>query len=94
MNQAAGYMEAETQEPENDENNKDCPKHSHSLWMVLAHEKYKRSQAPTRTHHCLLVGSNGLSLCFSDRMEEPVGRGWHGYFAFENAARGDITAVD
>jgi hypothetical protein len=31
MNQGAADMEAETQEPQNEENDKDCPEHNYSL---------------------------------------------------------------
>ena len=37
MNQAACHMEAESQEPENQQNGKDCPEHiGPSLFEVLA----------------------------------------------------------
>jgi hypothetical protein len=34
MNQAAGDMKAETQEPENENDDKDCPKHCCSLYCI------------------------------------------------------------
>jgi hypothetical protein len=50
VNQGAGYMEAETQKPENQKNYEDCPEHSHSLAAPRAHESRKtlmrNSQAP------------------------------------------------
>jgi hypothetical protein len=50
VNQGAGYMEAETQKPENQKNYEDCPEHSYSLAAPRAHESRKtlmrNSQAP------------------------------------------------
>jgi hypothetical protein len=36
MNQTAGYMEAETQKPQHQDNDKDCPKHMHSIFVAGA----------------------------------------------------------
>jgi hypothetical protein len=36
VNQAAGDMEAETQQPENEKDDKDCPKHCCSFCVVGA----------------------------------------------------------
>jgi hypothetical protein len=50
VNESAGHMEAETEEPENQKNHKDCPEHNYSLAAPRAHESRKTlmrdSQAP------------------------------------------------
>jgi hypothetical protein len=46
VNQAAGNMEAEAQEPENQKNHKDCPKHSYSFAALRAHENCKALRRP------------------------------------------------
>jgi hypothetical protein len=46
VNQATGNMEAETQEPQNENDYKDCPKHSYSFTVLRAHGNCKLTQAP------------------------------------------------
>ena len=46
MNQAAGNMHAKTQQPQYENDHKDCPEHCYSFAAVRAHENCKPSQAP------------------------------------------------
>jgi hypothetical protein len=50
MNQATGYVEAKAQNPQHENNDKDCPKHSQFL-SLQAHKKNQPSCMPTRLWH-------------------------------------------
>jgi hypothetical protein len=54
VNQAAGYMEAETQQPQNQENYENCPKHGCALSAPQAPGIQSSSQAPTGISERLL----------------------------------------
>jgi hypothetical protein len=50
MNEAAGNVKAESQEPQNQKNYKNRPKHKSSFVALRAHESFFLSQAPASNH--------------------------------------------
>jgi len=94
MNQAAGNMKAETQQPEDHENRENCPKHFFLFLRIVAPRGVNIPGEPQCTYNGRLVARNRLCLCLPDCIQERMGRGRRGNLAEQKPAGGDVRAID
>jgi hypothetical protein len=93
VNQAAGDVEAETQEPQDQNDYKNCPEHR-ILFSALSAPSRFGSGKGARNAFTGLVRCNCLCLRVSDCFNEGLGSGRYGNIALQDAAVGDVAAVD
>jgi len=72
VDEAAADMEREAEEPKNDENDNNCPKHD---WSFASRVPGSRVafRAVSNGLQAFLVGGDGLGLSIPDRVEKCVG---------------------
>jgi len=92
VDEAPGDVEAEAQQPQDQNDCKDRPEHFLPFLSTAA--PFALTQDAAHMIRCGLVRSDGLSFCTSNRRKKSVRPGGHCNFTLQDFVIGDVMAVD